>query len=201
MIKFLVVYCLFLCPVGACPGALSRMKRILIIICAAALALFFVYPGPAISAAVDMDAYKARVDRIGHDIAGAAGIEVDIVVTPDTAIDACVYPDGTIVITRGLLDVSRSDDEIAFVIGHEISHVIVRDFAHNTIPAIVDSEELPEHLTREMKADMRGMYFAEKAGYNPYASVKILTRIASEYDYFFEKRIEAISLYLKNSYR
>ena len=153
----------------------------------------------SVSGGDNLDAHRARIKRIALRVANVAGIEVNVVVVPEFAIDACVYPDGTIVITTGLINVSQSDDELAFVIGHEISHIMLRDYSIKPLPAILDNSGLPGHLSREIVADLKGMYLAEKAGYNPYASIKILTRIATDFDTFFEKRIESISHYLRNS--
>ncbi len=107
---------------------MDQMKKVFKILFVSALVLLFVYPGPTLSTAGDIDAQRERVHRIAKEVAGAAGFDVNIVVTPELTLDACVYPDGTIVITGGLVDISKSDDEIAFVIAHEISHIIVKDF-------------------------------------------------------------------------
>ena len=41
--------------------------------------------------------------------------------------NAFAAPGGYIMVTRGLYDVLQSDDEVAAVLGHEISHVVSRD--------------------------------------------------------------------------
>lgn len=40
--------------------------------------------------------------------------------------NAMVVPGGKIVVHSGLLDIMRSDDEIAAVLGHEAAHVLAR---------------------------------------------------------------------------
>ena len=48
-------------------------------------------------------------------------------VLEDEALNAFALPGGTIVVTRGLLDAAESENELAFVLGHEIGHFAARD--------------------------------------------------------------------------
>ena len=50
--------------------------------------------------------------------------EVIVIQRPDP--NAMVVPGGKIVVHSGLLDIMRSDDEIAAVLGHEAAHVLAR---------------------------------------------------------------------------
>lgn len=45
----------------------------------------------------------------------------------DAALNAFALPGGTIVVTRGLLEAVESENELAFVLGHEIGHFAARD--------------------------------------------------------------------------
>lgn len=45
----------------------------------------------------------------------------------DEALNAFALPGGTIVVTRGLLEAVDSENELAFVLGHEIGHFAARD--------------------------------------------------------------------------
>lgn len=49
------------------------------------------------------------------------------VVVDNPTMNAFAAPGGYIIITRGLYEVLQSDDEVAAVLGHEISHVVSRD--------------------------------------------------------------------------
>ena len=46
--------------------------------------------------------------------------------------NAMVVPGGKIVVHSGLLDIMRSDDEIAAVLGHEAAHVLARHVVIHT---------------------------------------------------------------------
>ena len=69
------------------------------------------------------------------------------------------YTNGEIIVLhQGIIDITKSDDEIALIIGHEI--------AHNTLGHL-DGEKNKE-MTREGEAmaDRVGAYYMMKAGYN-----------------------------------
>jgi predicted Zn-dependent protease len=53
--------------------------------------------------------------------------ELRLAVFDDAATNAFALPGGTIVVTRGLLDAAESENELAFVLGHEIGHFAARD--------------------------------------------------------------------------
>lgn len=46
-----------------------------------------------------------------------------------------VVPGGKIVVHSGLLDLMRSDDEIAAVLGHEAAHVLARHVVRPRLPS------------------------------------------------------------------
>ncbi|MGY9107084.1 MAG: M48 family metalloprotease, partial [Alphaproteobacteria bacterium] len=50
--------------------------------------------------------------------------EIRILAAPDYG--AVCTPDGTLVVSIGLLEQSDTEDEIAFILGHEVSHAILR---------------------------------------------------------------------------
>lgn len=93
--------------------------------------------------------------------------------------------DGRIVsISQGVFDFTRSDDELAFVIGHELSHNILghRDFLDSTHT----SEGLLSGIGRngarirdtERQADYFGVYLTAWAGYDPHAAAAFWKRMA-----------------------
>ncbi|HHL39060.1 MAG TPA: hypothetical protein ENJ37_00995 [Deltaproteobacteria bacterium] len=162
------------------------------------MALVAVALSAAAARPADIKELRARVVEVASKIEEATSRRINIVVMPEFKADACVFPDGTVVITSGLIEAADSDDELAFVIGHELAHVIGRDFGQAALPAIIRPDKLTRKLAREIAADMGGMYVAEKAGYNPYAAIRILTRIAPDFDTFFEHRIDVMTLYIKH---
>lgn len=61
---------------------------------------------------------KPFLDRIGVD---ADVLQFFVIDSPD--INAFAHVGGYIYVNRGLIDFARNDDELAFVLGHEIAHV------------------------------------------------------------------------------
>ncbi len=90
------------------------------------------------------------------------------------------------------------DDEIAFVIGHEIAHLEKRHHGDGVVLRIMDdlSIDREEEVVREIEADIEGMRYLRMAGYNPFLAVRLLTRLPYNPSLGFEKRIVVIMNYL-----
>jgi len=65
----------------------------------------------------------------------------------------------TIVVFKGLGDVVKNDDELALVIGHELSHITMGHVLNKTESAEVSQEH-------ESLSDKMGSFYMMKAGYN-----------------------------------
>ncbi len=87
------------------------------------------------------------------------------------------HADGrTISVTQGLLDFTRSDDELAFAIGHELAHNILKH--HDYLESTRTSHGLFRGLgsngrrlrETERQADYWGIYLVAWAGYDPHAA-------------------------------
>ena len=63
-------------------------------------------------------------DLAGLNVPASFDPDVHILAAPEFA--ALCTPDGTIIITIGLLEQLENEDELAFVLGHEVSHYIYR---------------------------------------------------------------------------
>lgn len=120
-------------------------------------------------------ASEARVKAIASKLESAAGRKARITVVQDDRKEACVLPDGTIVITSGLLASCGSDSEVAFVIGHELSHFIAQDHSKKPPPSLVNSG-----VASETRADLYAVGLASAAGYNPVAGHRLLTRLSKD---------------------
>ncbi|MGI9430746.1 MAG: M48 family metalloprotease [Myxococcota bacterium] len=91
--------------------------------------------------------------------------------------NAFALPGGHIFVSRGLLALARSEDELANVIGHEISHVVRRHAAtrqaierHRTrfiMPWIRAGQDAAYSRDMERQADKEGQMLAAAAGYDP----------------------------------
>jgi Zn-dependent protease with chaperone function len=117
----------------------------------------------------------------------------DVTVTPETV---CEFPtllvrspeinaaaDGRVLaITSGLFDLTRSDDELALILGHELAHNVLGHlkkaatakpsgildaFLRTTIgTAVAAATTPPFSVASEKEADYAGLYFMARAGYD-----------------------------------
>ncbi|MEE8364332.1 MAG: M48 family metalloprotease [Gammaproteobacteria bacterium] len=124
-------------------------------------------------------------------------------------INAFAAPGGYILITLGLLDLLENEAQLAGVLAHEISHVVMkhhlkalqktmkRDFWANLgARLVVDDEEDRKRLEKlvnlgvqlyatgldrslEYDADVKGVVLAARSGYDPYALLDVLTTLDS----------------------
>ncbi|MEM9303083.1 MAG: M48 family metalloprotease [Pseudomonadota bacterium] len=122
--------------------------------------------------------------------------------------NAFAAPGGYIFISRGLLSLMNSEDELAGVLAHEISHVTERHFARragrSVVPGLLSlpgkavgvvSEDLGNLInapidvagevfiatysrSQELEADREGMRLAARAGYDPVALAAALDRLS-----------------------
>lgn len=111
------------------------------------------------------------------------------------------YADGRrIVITRGLLNFTQSEQELAYVIAREMAHNILGHAASQrmgaTMGGIIDnlirvtpdldtmtgrSGVIPYPATLDTDADRLGLYLAARAGYNVDAAASFWKRLAERY--------------------
>lgn len=116
--------------------------------------------------------------------------------------NAFALPGGFVFVTRSLVELCRRDqDEIAFILGHEMSHVIRghamnRILSNSAIAAVsraapirgalagwlrkVGVQFLESAYSQDMEfdADELGMRLAAAAGYDPHACVQLFNRLA-----------------------
>ncbi|MCF6148520.1 MAG: M48 family metalloprotease [Candidatus Kuenenia sp.] len=97
------------------------------------------------------------------------------------SINAFSSPGGHIYITNGLLQLTKTEDELACIIGHEVAHASLRHASkfHQELRNIFSQQDnvdesaiakllLKNHLREfEKEADITGVLYAYKAGYDP----------------------------------
>jgi predicted Zn-dependent protease len=165
---------------------------------------------------IDSDpAVVARINRITDELVEQAIImrpatkdwdwQVKVIDDPET-VNAWCMAGGKMAIYTGLIEkLEPSDDEIAQVMGHEISHALANHTAEQMSVAMGTSLgvmvigiatdkpaasmaaaavaaklaiELPNSRTAELEADRIGIELAAKAGYDPNAAVTLWQKMA-----------------------
>ncbi len=171
----------------------------------------------------DMESLQEYVDKVGQNLVSHLGdqpFEFQFHVVDDPNPNAFALPGGYIYITRGLLMLMNSEDELAGVLGHEISHVTqrhsVKQMRSSVVPGLLEvpgnivgvvSDDLGNLInapisagndlllagysrSHETEADTLGATLAAKAGYDPKAMGDVLTRMNSAIEYVTQKEIE-----------
>lgn len=161
---------------------------------AIAFAVFLALPAVKAEAARN---FRSRVSNIAASLEPVIGLKVRVAVVSDDGRDACVLPDGTIMITSGFEPLLESDDELAFILAHEMSHVLAKDHLR-TVPELAGVKGMPSGQLSEMYADINAVNYVKKAGYDPGASLKVLRRIAPS-SKTISDRLEFLTGYLETS--
>jgi beta-barrel assembly-enhancing protease len=108
-------------------------------------------------------------------------------------VNAFALPGGHVFIGQGLLDQMTSEDELAFVLGHEIEHIdhfhavervqIEAQLKNLNLDIVAAVAEIPMGLwqvgyskDQEFEADREGLRIAAAAGYSPQGTVNMMER-------------------------
>jgi len=146
------------------------------------------------------------VKRVGQKVAKQSGrkdLEFYFEVLDAKEVNAFAGPGGYVYVTTGLMNLVSSEDELACVLGHEVAHIAARHAIKQlqarilySIPAsIIFSETRYAKIERlvstafnltqlsysrkdELQADILGMEYARRAGYDPYGMVSFLKRLS-----------------------
>jgi predicted Zn-dependent protease len=151
------------------------------------------------------------VNRITKKIAAASELPADnfqVFILNSPEVNAFALPGGYVYVTRGLIAIANTEAELAGVIGHEIGHVTARHAANRTnaeaisgigamlIGAVTGSQQIAQIAQvgtqglvasysrgQEDEADMLGVRYLAKSGYNPYAQSDFLRSLRIYTDY------------------
>lgn len=133
---------------------------------------------------------QGRVRRVGERLAAKSSKRRFIVQVVEAAeANAYALPGGYIFLSRQLLEqLQPSDDELAFLIAHEMAHIVhkhpaeqalVDALLHSVRPGHVLAELLAKGYSREqeLEADATGAEFMKAAGFRPEAAIRVLERL------------------------
>lgn len=138
-------------------------------------------------------ALEAYVQKVGGGMAGHAHrhLPYSFHIVPNRyLINAFSLPGGHVYVGEGLLDLMSSEDELAFLIGHEIEHIdhyhcaervqIEARLRHLDLGVLGELASIPLEVWQagynkdeELEADREGMRLAVSAGYSPYGAVSL----------------------------
>lgn len=174
------------------------------------------YESPVVPVSTEVRATEHYLSTVGSRLAGLAKrkLKYHFHLVPDTnLINAFALPGGHVFVGQGLLDRMTSEDELAFVLGHEIEHI---DHYHAVERVQVEAQlknlnldlvrglaEIPVSLWQagyskdeEMEADREGLRLAVAVGYSAKGAVNLLerwTKLRNEYVIHAETPTEELS--------
>lgn len=163
-----------------------------------------------------MSPQERLVERVGQRVAAHAvrKLQFHFLLDPSPdLVNAFALPGGHVFIGRGLLNLMNSEDELAYVLGHEIEHI---DHYHSmervqieaqlhslSLDAFAELAQIPLGLWQagyskdeEFEADREGLQLAAAAGYSPRGAVDMLTKLnelSQEYVVHAETPTDALS--------
>ncbi|HET7263568.1 MAG TPA: M48 family metalloprotease [bacterium] len=159
---------------------------------------------------VDDPGLTRNLSELGHKLAAVSerpNLPWTYHILKDTSVNAIAAPGGYVFATRGLFGFVKSQDELAFVIGHETTHVAHRhavDLAQKDMElqfgALIVTQVLfgggyPAYILsqigrnmidakfsrdKESEADHYGVIYARKAGYDPTQSIAFFERLQAQ---------------------
>jgi beta-barrel assembly-enhancing protease len=141
----------------------------------------------------DERALENYVERVGNSLAARAHrrLPYSFRLLPNRAVmNAFSLPGGYVYVGEGLLDLMTSEDELAFVIGHEIEHIdhyhcaeriqLEAQLRHLNLDIVGSILQIPltvweagYNKDEELEADREGIRLAALAGYSPYGAVRL----------------------------
>ena len=105
--------------------------------------------------------------------------QVSIEITKDQRLFAKSFPGGLVLVSTGLLQICASESELAFVLAHELGHIIL---GHHSLA--VKGIELSELKERELAADSFGVKALIRAGYSLGGAFSSIQRITEVWDFY-----------------
>ncbi|MGO9340688.1 MAG: M48 family metalloprotease [Terracidiphilus sp.] len=144
----------------------------------------------------EMAAMERYVNEVGGRVAAHARRKLAFrfhLIADTNMINAFALPGGHVFVGQGLLDQMTSEDELAFVLGHEVEHIdhyhavervqIEAQLKNLDLDIVAAIAQIPMSLwqagyskQQEFEADREGLRIAAAAGYSPQGAVNLLER-------------------------
>lgn len=133
---------------------------------------------------------------------------LDVLVLKDPTADACMYPNGTLVINTGLLSCLHTEDELVAVLSHEIAHFVL-DHSVQNVSKEITRQKRAEFWTTVLteatavaetvavlkgKNDMPGLATETVAILSSVISQKVIDRLGMKYNRKQEEEADGIAL-------
>ena len=154
----------------------------------------------------DLDAYMRNVGQLLARVSETPSISYTFTVLNDPKVNAFALPGGYVYVTRGLFALADNEAEKAGVLAHEIGHVVARHTAEcysqamaanlgmSILGALGNAAGVPTGLgslasfgaqaylqgfsrEQELEADMLGVRYMTRAGYDPRAMISFLRKL------------------------
>lgn len=122
---------------------------------------------------------QEMVKRIGT-VSDIPTLPYEVHIVASEMANASCLPGGKVIFFTGLWDKKKGfvkksrDEELAAVLAHEVAHAAMRHWARRTF-----TKEDKRQATYEAEADLQGMIYMARAGYNPAAMVRVFGRQAA----------------------
>ena len=155
-----------------------------------------------LSGKIDDEALQDYIDSVGQRIARIShrpDWEYHFVAVNHSMINALALPGGYVFVTKGMLEKLTTEAQLAGLLAHEIVHIVARHSSAamsrqtgmsmliGAAGSFADSEaayrlsqiafqliDLKYSRTQEKEADLAGMDYMVRAGYNPYGAVELM---------------------------
>jgi beta-barrel assembly-enhancing protease len=124
----------------------------------------------AIQAELDRGRARVTVRRVGaslvFDLTGTSACAARVVLTPSGTLNS--WADGDHVgLSTALVEFTRNDDELAFILAHELAHNLLRHKGSDSAAAAAGTpdDRGPGRVRAEIEADRLAVLLMERAGY------------------------------------
>jgi len=157
---------------------------------------------------IDNESLQSYVKSVGRKIARVShmpDIEYHFTALNHDSLNAFALPGGYIFITRGMLQKLQTEAQLAAILGHETVHVVARDTSNmmskelglGLLLASVAAADAPGEVLNaaqvattilnlkysrndEREADLGGLRYMVRAGYNPYGMVETMEMLEKQ---------------------